>query len=111
MGAAFLPLPAIYSDFWFTGPPFFFLRISVLALLLIGFRAFESRLAPRLELLALLGRESLLAYVVHLVLIYGSAWNPDRNLAKLLGASLSGVQAAALFLFLTVAVMALCWAW
>jgi hypothetical protein len=109
--AAFLPLPEAYSDFWMTAPWFFFLRVGVLAFLLALFRAAESRLVPSLGAMVLLGRESLLVYVCHLLLLHGSALNPDRNLLKLLGTTRPAADTALVLLLLTGAMIALCWGW
>ena len=106
-----LPLPALYADFWKTGPTFFFLRIGVLAGLLVGFRRAEPRVAPYLTSVVLLGRESLLVYGVHLMLLYGSALNPDRNLRKWLGEGQPLLPVATVFLLMAVSMWLLCWFW
>ena len=96
---SFLPLPEIYSDFWYTSPLFLFLRVGILGMILTGVRwldpspllgtpAAEAHVREpgwSLWLLAVTGRESLMIYVVHLLALYGSAFNPDTSLIKLLG--------------------------
>ena len=133
--AAFLQLPEAYSDFWMTAPWFFFLRVGVLSFLLAMFRVAESRLVPAMGAVvligaatvrerarqswlllgmgavALLGRESLLVYVCHLLLLHGSALNPDQNLLKLLGTTRPAGDTALVLLLLTGAMIALCWGW
>ncbi|MBI1956570.1 MAG: DUF1624 domain-containing protein [Acidobacteria bacterium] len=109
--ATFLPQPEIYSDFWNSGPTFFFLRLGVLGWLVVSFRLAEARLLPPCGAVALLGRGSLLVYASHLVLLYGSALNPDRNLLKLLGNPLSLLEASSVLLLLTGMMILLCWAW
>ena len=104
-------LPEAYTDFWTTGPTFFFLRVGVLGWLLVGFRRAESHLVPALRTVVLLGRGSLLVYVSHLILLHGSALNPDRNLLKLLGNSRPALDAALVLLLLTGAMALLCWGW
>ena len=111
LAAALLPLPEAYSDFWTTGPSFFFLRVGVLGFLIATFRAAESRLLSAMRLVALLGRESLLVYVSHLVLLHGSALNPDRNLLRLLGSARPTLDAALVLLALTGVTATLCWVW
>ena len=108
---AFLPQPEIYSDFWNSGPTFFFLRLGVLGWLLAGFRLLETRHLPHLGAVVLLGRQSLFVYSSHLLLLYGSALNPDRNLPKLLGNPLPLLQASSVLLLLTGMMILLCWAW
>lgn len=111
LAAAFVPLPETYSDFWPTAPWFFFLRVGVLALLLATIRSAESRLLPAMGALVLLGRDSLLVYVCHLILLHGSALNPDQNLLKLLGSARPAGDTALVLLLLTGAMAALCWGW
>ncbi|MBI4464302.1 MAG: DUF1624 domain-containing protein [Acidobacteria bacterium] len=107
----FLPLPALYSDFWETGPTFFFLRVGVLAWLLVGFRRAEPRVAPYFGAVVLLGRESLLVYAVHLVILYGSAINPDRNLRKWLGGDQPMLPVTLVLVLLVASLWLLCWLW
>ncbi|MBI3895440.1 MAG: DUF1624 domain-containing protein [Acidobacteria bacterium] len=109
--AAFLPQPEIYSDFWNSGPSFFFLRLGLLGWLLASIRRVETLILPSLEAIVLLGRESLLVYASHLLLLYGSALNPDRNLRKFLGEPLSLLEASTILLLLTGAMIAVCWGW
>ena len=109
--ATFLPHPEIYSDFWNSGPTFFFLRLGVLGWLAVSFRLAEARLLPSLGAVALLGRWSLLVYTSHLILLYGSALNPDKNLLKLLGNPLPLLQASSVLLLLTGMMILLCWMW
>ncbi|MBI4459808.1 MAG: DUF1624 domain-containing protein [Acidobacteria bacterium] len=110
--AAVLPQPEIYSDFWNSGPAFFFLRMGVLAWLAVSVRLAEvHRPLPRWRAIALLGRGSLLVYAGHLVLLYGSALNPERNLTKILGNPLSLLESLSLFFLLTGLMILLCWAW
>lgn len=110
---ALLPLPEIYSDFWYTSPLFFFLRVGILALVSAGLRLAEPRLLPRWRALVVLGQESLLIYAVHLVILFGSAWNPEDSLIKLLGKARPTTEVALVWLLLTGAVtlFALLWNW
>ncbi len=99
LALSYLPWPAIYSDFWYTSPLFLFLRIGILAMIVTGLRWLDPspllgtpvaevrvrKPGRSLRLLAVTGRESLTIYVVHLLVLYGSAFNPDTNLVKLVG--------------------------
>ena len=114
VAAALAPLPQVYSDFWYTSPLFFFLRVGILGLLTIGARHAETRLVPKLrELLAIIGKESLLIYVAHLLVLYGSAFNPDANLAKVVGSPLPLAEGLLVWLIFTAAMVSLgvWWNW
>jgi hypothetical protein len=111
LAAAIMPLPGIYANFWDTGPAFFFLRVGLLGWVAVVLREWELRSAVRPAAVTLLGRESLLVYAAHMVLLYGSAWNPDRNLLKMLGSPLALGEALLILVLLTGAMVSLCWAW
>jgi len=77
IAASFLvnPLAAmIYPnyDYWRFSPGFFMLRLGLVMFLLVGMFAYERGrgVSPR-SVVALMGRESLLVYTVHLMLVYG----------------------------------------
>jgi len=63
------------SEFWTTSPNLVFFRIGLVLVFtsLVTFIALEITTIPRI--LILLGRNTLLIYVVHLVILYGSPWN------------------------------------
>lgn len=64
----------LYStyDHWRYGPPFVLLRIGIVMVLLAGMFHFERRIGVSKDsVVTLVGRESLLVYTVHLLLIYG----------------------------------------
>ena len=69
---------AIYgqSNFWTTSPNLIFLRLGVVLILnsLVSFISIKVESIPRIFIL--IGRNTLLIYVVHLTILYGSAWNP-----------------------------------
>ena len=111
LAALVLPLQNVFGDFWATGLTYFFPRLGILALLLAVCRAAEDRLLPAVNMVVLLGSESLMAYTSHLIILYGSPLNPDRNLGKLLGSSNGVVSVALVLLALTSATIACCWAW
>lgn len=74
-----VPLPAPYDDFWSGSPVFFFLRVGLLSFILAALYFLERWLLPALSFIVALGKESLIVYFVHLILVYGSplngAWN------------------------------------
>jgi hypothetical protein len=72
-------------DFWITSPNYFLIRVGML-MLLASAMWYVSRFtegAP--AYLTVLGRESLAVYVAHLLVLYGSAMNPELNLQVQLG--------------------------
>jgi uncharacterized membrane protein len=60
-------------DYWRSSPSFYMLRLGLVMLLGAGMFVYEFRrgVSPR-SIVTLIGRESLLVYTVHLMLIYGS---------------------------------------
>jgi hypothetical protein len=71
-------------NFWYTSPNWFLIRLGGL-LLFLSFVWFASRsVRSRSPFLTVFGRESLFVYVLHLLVLYGSAFNPATNLRALL---------------------------
>lgn len=60
-------------DYWMFSPSFFFLRFGIVMLLCAGMFFYEKwkSVSPK-SVVALVGRESLIVYSVHLLLIYGN---------------------------------------
>jgi uncharacterized membrane protein len=70
-----IPAASLYPvyDYWRFGPPFVLLRLGIVMLLLTGMFLYEGRFAvAKTSPVTLLGRESLLVYAFHLLLIYGN---------------------------------------
>jgi hypothetical protein len=111
LAASFLPVPQVYSNFWTSDSAFFFLRLGTLGLLTVGFQMAEPRVLPHLNAIVVLGRESLVVYTGHLLLLHGSALNPDRNLLKLLGSARHVTEVTLALLFLIGATASLSWMW
>ena len=69
-----IPLAWVYPtyDYWRYSPAFVLLRLGIVMLFAAGAMAYEVRkgVSPR-SLVTMVGRESLLVYTVHLMLIYG----------------------------------------
>ena len=89
------------TDFWYTAPSYFWLRLGLLLVALGGLwflealvvgTPHESRWMPRW--LTTMGVQSLFIYIAHLVLLYGSVINPDQHLGVWLGHDLSPAIAA-----------------
>ena len=112
--AFLLPLSRIYGQFWMTGPTFFFSRLGILGVVLVLFRSAEVHIVPRLphlNALAVIGRESLVAYAAHVMLLYGSALNRDTNLLKLLGSERRPAEVMLVLILLAGAMVLLCRSW
>ena len=103
---------AIYPNlsFWNASPEFFFVRLGCVVLALAGLRYQERRGRTRKSsLIALFGQESLLVYVVHLLIVYGYTY--DFSFVRMFGPTLNYLQALGLFAALTVAMYAMAFVW
>jgi hypothetical protein len=105
-------------DFWFTSPNFFWIRLGILCLLLSGLWFFESRVGHREgadlwmpKWLIILGVESFVVYVSHLILLYGWLLNPLDNLRWWWGFQLRLAPAVAVFAGLTLVMIAISQIW
>ena len=102
----------VYSnhDFWRASPEFFFVRFGIISLLLVAlwwkeqYRATSSR-----SVLALFGKESLLVYVAHLLIVYGYTF--QFSFIRLWGHSLSYMESFGLAVGLTIAMYAMAFTW
>jgi uncharacterized membrane protein len=101
-GLALAPVTGPYVFFWGVSPAYTLVRLGGLLLLLRAVEAAAERRLPGTGALGLLGHETLLAYVLHLQLLYGSIVGPSelRNWAGTLE-----LGAAAAVLCLMVAVL------
>jgi uncharacterized membrane protein len=81
----FLPF-SLYpvEDFWRTSPQYFFIRLGIVILLLVGLWWGEQRFRYRGSFLTRFGQESLIVYATHLMIIYGSFLG-DRSVASVVG--------------------------
>jgi uncharacterized membrane protein len=108
-GVVLAPLLSGRVDFWSISPAYVLMRLGGLILLLRLVEVLTARGGPGTRALALLGRETLLVYVLHLYLLYGGIAGPAP-----LGAFLGrlGIGGAAFVLGLMVGVLwlaALAW--
>jgi len=105
-------------DFWFTSPNFFWIRLGILCLLLSGLWFFESRVGHREgadiwmpNWLIILGVESFVVYVAHLILLYGWLLNPLDNLRSWWGLQLRLGPALGVFAGLTLVMIPISQIW
>lgn len=102
----------VYSsvNYWLTGPSFVLLRIGIVLLLLYGMFLYESRRGVRpASVVALVGRQSLVVYVVHLTALYGKVGS--RSLVNVVGASFGPLEVLVTALVLLGAMIAIALAW
>ncbi len=104
------------TDYWHTSPNFFLIKLGGLFLLMSGVwylehRLFSQRFTEKARWLLILGVESLLIYVVHLLLLYGSILNPDTSIGKVWSDSLSWGPVLAVTVVFTGGLVLLAWGW
>ncbi len=91
-------------DYWKFSPSFFFLRLGLVLLLCTGMFAYERLrgVSPR-SVVTLIGRESLIVYVTHLLLIYGrfGSFTFSDAVNRSFGYLQAGAVTVALFLLMT----------
>lgn len=96
-------------DYWKASPNFFLVRLGIVLVVTSCFY-YVKRLPIILEQnLVVLGKASLLVYVAHIVVVYGSAVN--NGLMQHVGQSLSAHQAIGTGLIMVAAMVALVHAW
>lgn len=100
-----------HHDFWRASPEFFFVRAAIVALALAALWAAGRRQSSLASpaMLRLFGTESLIVYVVHLLVVYGYTY--EWSFIRLFGQTLNYLQCAALFVLLSAAMYAMAWLW
>jgi hypothetical protein len=97
-------------EYWKTSPSFFMLRLALVLLLCIGLFFYEQhRGVSASSMLALAGRESLLIYVAHLMILWGNYRGP--HLVDRVGHSLTPLQGAGASLALIAAMLVFAFVW
>ena len=113
-GIIFDALPVtIYPtyNFWYTSPNYFFIRAGSLMMLSAGFWYVATHIGHPRTYLTVFGKESLFVYVLHLVILYGSAVNPESNLQQMFGAHLGFIQTSGVFLLFTATMLVAAMGW
>lgn len=112
LGFDFVPLQLYPTyNFWYTAPTYFFIRLGVLMILISGFWFVVAKATSLNPRYLLYGKESLFVYVLHLLVLYGSAMNPETNLRKLLGPELSVSWSLGLFIALALTMFLSAFIW
>lgn len=112
-GVIFEILPfSIYpvADFWRTSPQFFFIRLGIVILLLVGLWCGEQKLHYGGSFLTRFGQESLIVYVSHLTIIFGSIFG-DRSIATIIGKTQGYETSFLVTAVLIVAMIGLAYLW
>jgi uncharacterized membrane protein len=108
-GAVLAPLLEGRVDYWSISPAYVLVRLGGLLLLLRGVEALVARGMPGTEALALLGRETLLVFVLHLYLLFGGITG-SAPLARYAGQlDLAGAMAA--LALMAAGLLAASWLW
>lgn len=97
-------------DYWHTSPSFYLLRLGLVLLLLFGMYTYErTRGVSARSPVTLIGRESLLVYVAHLMIVYGNYGS--GTFASKIGGSLGYPEAIGIALLLMVLMYGLALGW
>jgi hypothetical protein len=98
-----------HHDFWRASPEFFFVRLSIIILVLaLLWRLTWKKVSSSVVILTL-GQESLLVYTVHLLVVYGYTY--EFSFVRLFGPELNYVQCLGLFAGLTIAMVGMAFVW
>jgi uncharacterized membrane protein len=110
LAGALVSLPlAGRVDFWSISPAYTLMRLGGLVLVLRLVEMAAARQLPGIKALALLGHESLLVYVLHLLLLFGGVVSPSPMLR--LSGTLGYLQAAAVLVLMLPVLLAAAWIW
>jgi len=109
LGLALAPLTGRYVDFWGVSPAYTLVRLGGLLLLLRVVEAAAEHGLPGTGALGLLGHETLLVYVLHLQLLYGTVAGP-AHLREWAGTLGLGAAASVLGLMVPV-LLGAAWLW
>jgi uncharacterized membrane protein len=98
-------------NFWYTSPNYFAIRTGALLLILgiIWFIVEKIKTPPKW--ITILGKESLLVYVLHLLILYGSVINPRFSITTLIGIRLNLVNTMLIFIVFTAAMVGIAFLW
>ena len=107
----FIPV-SVYPNhnFWHASPEFFFVRLGIILLCFAGLWKYEQRgTTSSRSIISLFGMESLLVYVVHLLIVYGRTY--EWSFIHYFGSTLTYVECLGLFAVLTAAMFLLAYSW
>ena len=107
--ALYFPFAGVV-DFWGVSPSYALLRLAGLLILLQLVERAAVRGRPGIGTLALIGHETLLVYVLHLCLLYGSVVGPTTPLGGLAG-SLGFLGCLAVLVAMVPVLLGAAWLW
>jgi uncharacterized membrane protein len=109
LGALLAPLLEDRVDYWSISPAYVLVRLGGLVLLLRLVEVLVARGLPGAEALALLGRETLLVFVLHLYLLFGGIAG-EAPMMRFLG-RLGVLEAGAAFVLMATVLLAAAYLW
>ncbi len=97
-------------DFWNASPEFFFVRFGIIVFFLsiLWFYEHKKTVSPN-SVFTLFGKESLLVYTVHLLIVYGYAYK--WSFIRYFGPTMNYLQCVGLFVALTAAMWVMAYVW
>ncbi|HEY9186374.1 MAG TPA: hypothetical protein VIR55_00595 [Ignavibacteria bacterium] len=98
-----------YYDFWLTSPNIFIIRLSSVLVLVCLFYYLETRFNYRMIVFNVFKSESLLVYVLHLMIIYGSVLAPGID--KIFGKTLNWAEIIGLGTIISATLLAIAYMW
>ncbi len=98
-------------DFWYTCPTYFFIRMGALLLIISAIWYISKNIKSKTPWWTVMGRESLLVYVMHLPILYGSILNVKFHLQNYVGMELNIPESIGIFLIITLFLFALAYGW
>lgn len=98
-------------NFWYTSPNYFLIRIGALLFLFGLIWNITEKVKKPPTWITILGKESLLVYVVHLVILYGSVINPFISLKTIFGTNLQLIETIPIFIAFAILMIALAYLW
>lgn len=106
----FVPFSLVHGvDFWKTSPNFFLARYGGICLLLAGITYASRWFSPPEFATKTIARESLVAYLAHIAILYGTSWT--LGLRQTMGPTLSPFHVIAAILLLMLATVAVAIGW
>lgn len=108
--AAPFQLYPVYN-FWYTSPNYFAIRIGALLAMIGIIWLITEKIKKPPRWITILGKESLLVYVVHLIILYGSVINPFFSMTRIFGTYLGFMDVLPLFILFTISMIGLAFWW
>jgi hypothetical protein len=98
-----------YHDIWKVNPLIIFARLGFVSIVTSGIFFAEHSFKIKPSIPQLIGRESLLIYILHLIILYGSVMN--EGLQQRIRPTLSVVEASLTFVIIFVVISLFVYAW